>query len=163
MKTSKYQAYIDLLKQTHNLVLTGALGTGKTHMAREIAKEMGAESMFVQFHPSYDYTDFVEGLRPIDNGEGHIVFERKDGVFKEFCRKAVQNLIDSSKSVEELSDETHWKMLLEEFVNDAIDNATTFKTVNGSEFVITGMTESYVSILNDAHYSFSSTIGFHPL
>ena len=149
MKTSKYQAYIDLLKQTHNLVLTGAPGTGKTHMAWEIAKEMGAESMFVQFHPSYDYTDFVEGLRPIDNGEGHIVFERKDGVFKEFCRKAVQNLIDSSKSVEELSDETHWKMLLEEFVNDAIDNATTFKTVNGSEFVITGMTESYVSILNE--------------
>lgn len=149
MKTSKYQAYIDLLKQTHNLVLTGAPGTGKTHMAREIAKEMGAESVFVQFHPSYDYTDFVEGLRPIDNGEGHIVFERKDGVFKEFCRKAVQNLIDSSKSVEELSDETHWKMLLEEFVNDAIDNATTFKMVNGSEFVITGMTESYVSILNE--------------
>lgn len=149
MKTSKYQAYIDLLKQTHNLVLTGAPGTGKTHMAREIAKEMGVESVFVQFHPSYDYTDFVEGLRPIDNGEGHIVFERKDGVFKEFCRKAVQNLIDSSKSVEELSDETHWKMLLEEFVNDAIDNATTFKTVNGSEFVITGMTESYVSILNE--------------
>lgn len=149
MKTSKYQAYIDLLKQTHNLVLTGAPGTGKTYMAREIAKEMGAESMFVQFHPSYDYTDFVEGLRPIDNGEGHIVFERKDGVFKEFCRKAVQNLIDSSKSVEELSDETYWKMLLEEYVNDAIDNATTFKTVNGSEFVITGMTESYVSILNE--------------
>ena len=149
MKTSKYQAYIDLLKQTHNLVFTGAPGTGKTHMAREIAKEMGAESMFVQFHPSYDYTDFVEGLRPIDNGEGHIVFERKDGVFKEFCRKAVQNLIDSSKSVEELSDETYWKMLLEEFVNDAIDNATIFKTVNGSEFVITGMTESYVSILNE--------------
>ena len=149
MKISKYQAYIDLLKQIHNLVLTGAPGTGKTHMAREIAKEMGAESVFVQFHPSYDYTDFVEGLRPIDNGEGHIVFERKDGVFKEFCRKAVQNLIDSSKSVEELSDETYWKMLLEEFVNDAIDNATTFKTVNGSEFVITGMTESYVSILNE--------------
>ena len=149
MKTSKYKEYIDLLKEAHNLVLTGAPGTGKTYMARKIAEEMGAETEFVQFHPSYDYTDFVEGLRPIDNGEGQIVFERKDGVFKEFCSRAVQNLIDTSKSVEELSDEKYWKMLLEEFVNDAIDNTTTFKMVNGSEFVITGMTESYVSILNE--------------
>ena len=149
METSKYKEYIDLLKEAHNLVLTGAPGTGKTYMARKIAEEMGAETEFVQFHPSYDYTDFVEGLRPIDNGEGQIVFERKDGVFKEFCSRAVQNLIDTSKSVEELSDEKYWKMLLEEFVNDAIDNTTTFKMVNGSEFVITGMTESYVSILNE--------------
>ena len=149
MKTSKYKEYIDLLKEAHNLVLTGAPGTGKTYMARKIAEEMGAETEFVQFHPSYDYTDFVEGLRPIDNGEGQIVFERKDGVFKEFCSRAVQNLIDTSKSVEELSDEKYWKMLLEEFVNDAIDNTTTFKMVNGSEFIITGMTESYVSILNE--------------
>lgn len=149
METSKYKEYIDLLKEAHNLVLTGAPGTGKTYMARKIAEEMGAETEFVQFHPSYDYTDFVEGLRPVDNGSDQVVFERKDGVFKEFCSRAVQNLIDTSKSVEELSDEKYWKMLLEEFVNDAIDNTTTFKMVNGSEFVITGMTESYVSILNE--------------
>ena len=149
MKTSKYQAYIDLLKQTHNLVLTGAPGTGKTHMAREIAKEMGAESMFVQFHPSYDYTDFVEGLRPIDNGEGHIVFERKDGVFKEFCRKAVQNIIDSKKSPETISEEISWSERLEDFVNDAIDNETRYKTVNGSEFTVTGMNGNTILILNE--------------
>ena len=46
---------------------------------------------FVQFHPSYDYTDFVEGLRPIKDINGHMVFERKDGVFKEFCKHALQN------------------------------------------------------------------------
>ena len=45
---------------------------------------------FVQFHPSYDYTDFVEGLRP-KNDNGNIVFERKDGVFKEFCKEALNN------------------------------------------------------------------------
>ena len=149
MKTSKYQAYIDLLKQTHNLVLTGAPGTGKTHMAREIAKEMGAESMFVQFHPSYDYTDFVEGLRPIDNGEGHIVFERKDGVFKEFCSRAVQNIIDSKKSPETISEEISWSERLEDFVNDAIDNETRYKTVNGSEFTVTGMNGNTILILNE--------------
>lgn len=59
------QTYIKLLKANKNLVLTGAPGTGKTFLAKEIAKAMDAEVEFVQFHPSYDYTDFVEGLRPI--------------------------------------------------------------------------------------------------
>lgn len=48
---------------------------------------------FVQFHPSYDYTDFVEGLRPIYKN-GNIGFERKDGVFKEFCKKAIAKSSD---------------------------------------------------------------------
>ena len=45
---------------------------------------------FVQFHPSYDYTDFVEGLRPIKSN-GTVVFERTDGIFKEFCAKAAND------------------------------------------------------------------------
>ncbi|VTS70519.1 McrB family protein [Streptococcus australis] len=84
--------YSGILKKSKNLILRGAPGTGKTYLAKEIAKELtdGNEGQieFVQFHPSYDYTDFVEGLRPASNGDGVIEFKLEDGIFKKFCQKA---------------------------------------------------------------------------
>ena len=83
------EKYIELLKSNYNLVLTGAPGTGKTYLAKKIAKAMGDDNPgFVQFHPSYDYTDFVEGLRPNDEGS----FERVNGVFKQFCADALSGI-----------------------------------------------------------------------
>jgi len=93
--SAEYKVYHPLsqtLLQSKNLILRGAPGTGKTHLAKEIAKELtdGNEDQigFVQFHPSYDYTDFVEGLRPVSNGDGAIEFKLQDGIFKQFCQKA---------------------------------------------------------------------------
>ena len=83
---------VKLLKSNHNLVLTGAPGTGKTFAAKRVAELMGANCELVQFHPSYDYTDFVEGLRPVMNSRRGIGFERKDGVFKEFCKRALRDV-----------------------------------------------------------------------
>ena len=111
IKTTK--DYCELLRACHNIVLTGAPGTGKTYLARQIAAQMvlgkkvddletleddekdilKERTAFVQFHPSYDYTDFVEGLRPDSKTDGgnEIVFERRDGIFKEFCVMALKN------------------------------------------------------------------------
>ena len=93
--SAEYKVYHPLsqtLLQSKNLILRGAPGTGKTYLAKEIAKELtdGNEDQigFVQFHPSYDYTDFVEGLRPVSNGDGAIEFKLQDGIFKDFCQKA---------------------------------------------------------------------------
>ena len=125
--TRNFDKYIQLLEANKNLILTGAPGTGKTFMAKEIAKEfitntvnryknyneeyleatynclvlrniLDTQIMMVQFHPSYDYTDFVEGLRPTKNKEGQLGFERFDGVFKNFCKNPYKRFVIGKKS-----------------------------------------------------------------
>ena len=130
----------ELLIQNKNLILTGAPGTGKTYLAKNIASQIilnkdydesvendinfKEQCAFVQFHPSYDYTDFVEGLRP-KNDNGNIGFERKDGVFKAFCKKALKNLKDSQKDITTLNYDEIIKKYLEDFYNDIEKEITT--------------------------------------
>lgn len=101
------EMYQNDLLANKNLILNGAPGTGKTYLAQNIASQiiihknkdvtlskeekdlLSSHIDFVQFHPSYDYTDFVEGLRPMDNGDGNIGFKLKNGIFKDFCKRAL--------------------------------------------------------------------------
>lgn len=95
----------ELLLKNKNLILTGAPGTGKSFMAKEIAKSFTGDDepkkhphyKMVQFHPSYDYTDFVEGMRPTKkSGNSDITFEYKQGVFREFCMEAAKDKPDQN-------------------------------------------------------------------
>ena len=143
-----YDEIINLLKANHNLILTGAPGTGKTYMACEVAKKMGAEIKFVQFHPSYDYTDFVEGLRPTDSIDGQIGFERKDGIFKDFCREAITNLKDSKKNISEIKNEVSWKDKLDEFISESIETEKTYHTATKGEFIISDVKNNSLAVYN---------------
>lgn len=110
-----------LVKSNLQVILTGAPGTGKTFTARQVAEELVGEGVegdegrkaairdrvqSVQFHPGYDYSDFVIGLKPVvldaegnevagvqdgnvaGNGNVHVSFRWKDGMFKAFADKA---------------------------------------------------------------------------
>ncbi|MBQ7650453.1 MAG: hypothetical protein IJS15_05805, partial [Victivallales bacterium] len=96
--------FSSMLIESKNLIFHGAPGTGKSYLSKEIAAdiisngyydkyiqlsdEQRQQVEFVQFHPSYDYSDFVEGLRPKVNDDGTMGFELQDGIFKKFIARA---------------------------------------------------------------------------
>ena len=102
---TEYQnPYSQILLDSKNIILRGAPGTGKSYLAKEIAADIVSNGYyddyaqlsdeqkqqieFVQFHPSYDYSDFVEGLRPTIKEDGSMGFELQSGIFKRFVERA---------------------------------------------------------------------------
>lgn len=160
--------YSKILLQSKNLIFRGAPGTGKSYLAREIATyivskgktikydDLSADQKkqieFVQFHPNYDYTDFVEGLRPKINDDGTMGFELKDGVFKRFVTRARKNLENSKKSDETIKKEVGVQQSISAFFSDVKFGLDKFKTITGNEFTITNVDDDhiYISIPSNA-------------
>lgn len=99
--------YTSKLKASKNIIFRGAPGTGKTYLARQIAADIISGGWtsdfnrltmeekerfeFIQFHPSYDYTDFVEGYRPVNGVDNQMGFKLMPGVFKKFLNHAIKS------------------------------------------------------------------------
>lgn len=83
-------------ENTPNVILYGPPGTGKTYAVKQsldfICQGDRSRYEFVQFHPSFTYEDFIEGIKPKGvTPDGNIKFELVDGIFKRFCKKAKAN------------------------------------------------------------------------
>lgn len=153
MKTIK--EYSDILKVAKNIILRGAPGTGKTYLAQSIAANIVTDGMksdytkltddekkqveFVQFHPSYDYTDFVEGIKPNSNDDG-MEFVLCDGVFKLFVDKARANFENSNRS----EAEKRLRRKIQRFLSNCNDKE--FKIQRGNKFTIIDNDDETITI-----------------
>jgi uncharacterized protein (DUF2461 family) len=86
---------LGLLRLKKQLVLQGVPGTGKTHVARSLARLLTHDQpgcvRLVQFHPTYSYEEFVEGIRVRTaeaDGRAEVSYPVEDGVMCEFAAHA---------------------------------------------------------------------------
>ena len=154
--------FSSMLIESKNLIFRGAPGTGKSYLAKEIAAdiisngyfddytlltdEQRKQVEFVQFHPSYDYSDFVEGLRPKINSDGTMGFELQDGIFKKFIARARKNYENAQKTKAIIEREASAQEALQDFFSNVELGVDVFRTVTGNEFTITSVDNKQICI-----------------
>jgi len=96
---AKYKTILDQSKG--QIIFYGPPGTGKTFIAKQLANMItginpddkwttSTHRKIVQFHPSYSYEDFVQGIRPVKDGEA-INYVLQPGIFQKLCTSTSQS------------------------------------------------------------------------
>jgi DNA-binding MarR family transcriptional regulator/predicted RNA-binding protein with PUA-like domain len=89
---SLLQGWINAVERKGQAIFYGPPGTGKTFVAERLARHLIRDgdgfSELVQFHPSYAYEDFIQGIRPKAGRNGGLDYSTVPGRFLEFCLKA---------------------------------------------------------------------------
>lgn len=94
LPVEQVEEWVGLLQgRKRQAVFYGPPGTGKTHVVRLLANHLAGEASRVstiQFHPSYSYEDFVEGLRPElgESAGGQLSYVIRPGLFLDVCKTA---------------------------------------------------------------------------
>ena len=154
--------YSKKLIESKNIIFRGAPRTGKSYLAKKIATdiisngnfdnygdftdEQKQQIEFVQFYPSYDYSDFVEGLRPKVNDDDSMGFELQDGIFKKIVDRARKNFENANKTKEVIEKEISVQEAMNDFFSNVELGIDSFKTISGTEFFITNIDDTYVRL-----------------
>ncbi|EIJ6942195.1 AAA family ATPase [Campylobacter jejuni] len=157
-----------------NQILYGPSGTGKTYHTIDKALEILGENLenrdekkakfdeyvkngqivFTTFHQSYGYEEFVEGIKPrIDSKENskEVEYEIKDGIFKELCKKALDNYKVSLLTQEEFVKSEDLENKIEIFLDELVDQQKFIEKIQSGGFKLEEYNEKYRIITDDTN------------